>query len=65
VGFADSGIDLELGYWILDPENGSLNLKSDLNRQIWREFQSRGIEIPYPRRELNIRSGVLQQVADK
>jgi small-conductance mechanosensitive channel len=65
VRFADSGIDLELGYWILDPENGSLNLKSDLNRQIWSEFQRRGIEIPYPRRELNILSGVIQQVTDK
>lgn len=46
VKFADSGIDLELGYWILDPENGSLNLKSDLHREIWREFVARGIEIP-------------------
>jgi small-conductance mechanosensitive channel len=65
VRFADSGIDLELGYWILDPENGSLNLKSDLNRQIWREFQSRGIDIPYPRRELAILSGNIAQATDK
>jgi small-conductance mechanosensitive channel len=65
VRFADSGIDLELGYWILDPENGSLNLKSDLNRQIWSEFQSRGIDIPYPRRDLAIVSGNLAQPSDK
>jgi small-conductance mechanosensitive channel len=48
VRFADSGVDLELGYWILDPEAGSLNLKSDLNREIWREFSKRGIEIATP-----------------
>jgi small-conductance mechanosensitive channel len=63
--FADSGIDLELGCWIHDPENGSLNLRSDLNRAIWREFQSRGIEIPYPRRELTILSGNITQTTDK
>jgi small-conductance mechanosensitive channel len=46
--FADNGFELELGYWILDPEAGSLSLKSDLNREIWREFVKRGIEIPRP-----------------
>jgi len=55
VRFADNGMDLELGYWMLDPEAGSLNLKSDLNREIWREFTKRGIEIPFPRREVIIR----------
>jgi small-conductance mechanosensitive channel len=55
VRFADNGIDIELGYWMLDPESGSLNLKSDLNREIWREFVNRGIEIPFPRREVIIR----------
>ncbi len=54
VRFADSGIELELGVWILDPENGQLNLRSDLNRAIFRAFAEHGIRIPYPQRELRI-----------
>jgi small-conductance mechanosensitive channel len=54
VRFADSGIDLELGYWLLDPEAGSLNLKSELNRSIYSVFAKHGIEIPFPRRDLHI-----------
>ena len=52
--FGDSGIDLELGLWINDPEEGQLNLKSDLNLAIWRAFSKEGIEIPYPQREIRI-----------
>ena len=54
VRFADSGIELELGVWILDPENGQLNLRSDLNRAIFRAFAEHGIRIPYPQRELRM-----------
>ena len=50
--FADSGIELELGFWISDPENGLLPVKSDLNFAIWAQFQAQGIEIPYPHRQL-------------
>lgn len=44
--FAESGISLELGFWIKDPENGTGALKSDINLRIWREFQKAGINIP-------------------
>jgi small-conductance mechanosensitive channel len=54
VRFADSGIDLELGLWIKDPENGQLNLKSELNLGIWKAFQAAGIAVPYPQREVRI-----------
>ncbi len=54
VRFADSGIELELGYWIADPEQGSLNIKSDINLGIWRAFRAAGIEIPFPRREVRL-----------
>ncbi len=50
--FADSGIDLEVGYSILDPESGSVVLNSDLMREILCEFGKRGIEIPVPRSEV-------------
>ncbi len=52
--FGDNGIDMELGVWINDPEEGQLNLKSDLNLAIWRVFRREGIEIPFPQREVRI-----------
>ncbi len=52
--FADSGIDLELGFWIRDPEAGQLNVRSELNLAIWQAFRREGIEIPYPQREVRL-----------
>ena len=54
VNFADSGINLELGFWLRDPENGQLALKSSLNRRIYQAFQANGIAIPYPRRDVRM-----------
>jgi small-conductance mechanosensitive channel len=52
--FADSGINLELGFWIADPENGFGKLRSDINLAIWHAFKQNGIQIPYPQREIRI-----------
>lgn len=54
IRFADSGIDLELGFWIEDPEAGVQGIKSDINLAIWRAFRREGIEIPYPQREVRL-----------
>jgi small-conductance mechanosensitive channel len=55
--FGDNGIELEIGVWIVDPEEGQLNLRSDINMEIWRRFKESGIEIPYPQRDIRIISG--------
>jgi small-conductance mechanosensitive channel len=52
--FADSGINLEMSVWISDPEEGQMSLRSEINLEIWREFQKQGIEIPYPQRDVRI-----------
>jgi len=57
VRFGDSGIDLELGVWINDPENGQGNLKSALNLAMLRLFRENGISIPSPRRDVSIVGG--------
>ena len=57
VNFADNGIELELGFWIADPERGSQNVRSDIGVDIVREFRSRGIEIPFPQREVRMVQG--------
>ncbi|MDP5136848.1 mechanosensitive ion channel [Rheinheimera baltica] len=56
--FADSGIELELRVWIADPEYGADTVKSDINVAIWRAFKQANITIPYPQRDLHIKSGL-------
>jgi small-conductance mechanosensitive channel len=55
--FADSGIELELGFWIGDPENGSANVRSDLNIGVYRAFGAAGISIAYPRMIVAVERG--------
>jgi small-conductance mechanosensitive channel len=54
LSLAESGIDVELGFWIEDPERGSQNVRSDVSVAILGEFKARGIEIPYPQREVRL-----------
>jgi small-conductance mechanosensitive channel len=58
MAFGDSGIELELRVWIQDPESGLASVRSDINLAIWRAFKAAGIVIPYPQRDLHIRSGL-------
>lgn len=52
--FAESGINLELGFWVADPEEGTGRLRSEISLAIWDAFRARGIEIPFPQREIRI-----------
>jgi small-conductance mechanosensitive channel len=54
--FADNGIELQLRFWISDPANGFAGVKSDIHVAIWRAFKQAGITIPYPQRDLHIKS---------
>jgi len=55
-GFGDSSVDLEARIWINDPRNGVSNVKSDVLLRVWDKFREHGIEIPFPQRDLHIRS---------
>jgi small-conductance mechanosensitive channel len=50
--FGADGLELELGFWIIDPENGRQGVSSDVNLAIWRALQERQIKIPSPQREI-------------
>ena len=50
--FAESGINLELGFWVPDPEAGTGNVRSEISLAIWKAFREHGIEIPFPQREV-------------
>ena len=56
--FADNGIQMELGIWIRDANEGQGNLRSEVNWAIWRGFKAAGIEIPYPQRTLHVADAV-------
>ncbi|MGE0650518.1 MAG: mechanosensitive ion channel family protein [Alphaproteobacteria bacterium] len=55
-GFGDSSVDLEARIWINDPRNGVSNVKSQVLLRVWDKFHAEGIEIPFPQRDLHIKS---------
>ncbi len=55
-GFGDSSVDLELRFWITDPNNGLSNVKSEILLGVWDRFHQNGVEIPFPQRDLHMRS---------
>lgn len=57
-GFGDSAIDLELRFWIDDPENGVANVTSEILLRIWAAFQDHGVEVPFPQRDVHLRTGL-------
>jgi small-conductance mechanosensitive channel len=54
--FGESGIELELRFWISDPQEGVNNVRSEVNRSIWRLFKEKGITIPVAQREIVMHS---------
>lgn len=54
VAFGDNGIELELGFWIKDPGEGTGGVRSDINLAIWKAFRAQGIEFPFPQREVRL-----------
>jgi small-conductance mechanosensitive channel len=55
-GFGNSSVDLELRVWIHDPEGGQANVTSEVYERVWRKFHENDVEIPFPQRDLHIRS---------
>lgn len=55
-GFGDNSVDLELRIWIDDPPNGRSNVISEALFIVWDLFHENGVEIPFPQRDLYIKS---------
>ena len=53
--FGTDGLEFTVGYWIADPENGTLNLRSLVNLDILRLLREHRIEIPFPQRVVHAR----------
>ncbi|HUR90128.1 MAG TPA: mechanosensitive ion channel domain-containing protein [Ramlibacter sp.] len=54
VKFGADGLDFALFFWIEDPANGQLNVKSDVNLRILSTLREAGIDIPYPQRVVRV-----------
>ena len=52
--FGADGLEFTVGYWIADPENGQLNLRSLINLEILRALREHRIDISYPQRVLHV-----------
>ena len=53
--FGDSSLDFELLGWIANPANRG-RVKHELNCAVYRAFIEQGIEIPFPQRDLHVRT---------
>ncbi len=56
IGFGDSSIDLQVRFWINDANEGVANVRSQVLLEIWKTFKEHGIQIPFPQREITIKS---------
>ena len=48
--FAADGMELTLIFWILDPESGQGNVRSDVNLALLAVLNELGVDIPFPQR---------------
>ena len=56
--FAEHGMKFSLTFWIADPD-GMDGVKSEVMLALWDAFKREGIRVPYPVRDIRIRSGAL------
>jgi len=57
-GFGDSSLDFLLRFWIRDPQNGLTNIRGKVLLALWDTFKEHGINIPFPHREVIMKTPV-------
>jgi len=56
-GFGDSSLNFELRFWVLQFDDG-MQVASDVTVALNRALADAGIVIPFPQRDLHLKSGV-------
>lgn len=56
--FGDSSLDFKLRFWISDPANGLTNIRGQVLLALWDAFKAAGISIPFPHREIIMKTPV-------
>lgn len=57
-GFGDSGINFAVEFWVNGIDDGPNKYTSDVLFLVWNALRDNGIEIPYPRRVIEIKGGL-------
>ena len=57
-GFGASSLDFKLRFWISDPGNGLTNIRGQVLVALWDAFKAAGISIPFPHREIIMKTPV-------
>jgi small-conductance mechanosensitive channel len=57
-GFGDSALQFDLSFWVGEAKGGP-GVQSDLRFQVLRLFSENGIEMPFPQREIHLKSSAL------
>ena len=63
--FGDSSVDFVMFIWIKNINDGFRNIKSEVMFDIWNKFKENDIEIPFPQRDLHIKSTAPIELASK
>ncbi len=63
MNYGDSSIDFELRAW-LDDEMKVPQVRSDLLYCLWYKLKDAGVEIPFPQRDLHLKTGAMPIFAD-
>lgn len=61
---AASGVVLKAGFWVMNPENGTAGLKSNILREVMKRFAAEGIEIPYDKLEVTVKNAAAFRSSD-
>ena len=56
--FGDSSLNFVVRFWITDPQNGLTNIRGQVLLALWDAFHDNGIAIPFPHREIIMRTPV-------
>ena len=54
--FGDNSVNFEIRCWIKDPQSGVGNFKAAILKRVWDLFKEHEIEIPFPQRDVHIKS---------
>nr|WP_247711026.1 mechanosensitive ion channel domain-containing protein [Qipengyuania vesicularis] len=54
--YGDNSVNFVIHCWIQDPEDGVGNVRSAVLKKLWWLFKENGVEIPFPQRDIHIRS---------
>jgi len=60
--YGDSSVNFLLHFWVEDVTQGRWGPQSEVMFAIWRKFKANGIEIPFPQRDIHLKSPEIIQV---